>query len=94
MFSNDSVETDPFPFDGQPIVATPSHQLQVKRKTSYKVPKKSSLNLPRRSSPVRFEFSDDESQSLAQLAQERAKFEEAAKKLTKAMTENTACMNR
>ena len=96
----DSDDTEPFPFDGQPLVMTPSPAATSKEEDELQSAKEELSEFSRRSSPALFEFSDDESQPLVQvndlikLSEQTSRFEEASKKLTKAMTENTACMNR
>ena len=63
-FSSDTV---PFPFDGQPIVATPSPATTSKEEDELQSAKEELSEFSRRSSPALFEFSDDESQSLVQI---------------------------
>ena len=96
----DSDDTEPFPFDGQPLVTTPSPAATSKEEDELQSAEEKLSKFSRRSSPSLFEFSDDESQTLLQvnnlikLSEQTSRFEEASRKLTKAMTENTACMNR
>ena len=96
----DSDDTEPFPFDGQPLITTPSLTATSKEEEYELQSAKEELYRFSRSSPALFEFSDDESQpsvqadELRKLAEQTARFEEASRKLTQAMTNNTACMNR
>ena len=93
----DSDETEPFPFDGQPMIVTPSPTATNKKESELQDIKKELYKFSR-NSPALFEFSDDESQSpvqvdeLRKLSDEVARFEEASRKLTQVMTKNTACM--
>ena len=93
----DSDETEPFPFDGQPMIVTPSPTATNKEESELQNIKKELYEFSR-SSPALFEFSDDESQSpvqvdeLRKLSEQVARFEEASRKLTQAMTKNTACV--
>ena len=95
----DSDDTETFPFDGQPLVTTASTAATSKEEDELQRAEEK-LSKFSRSSPALFEFSDDESQPLLQvnnlikLSEQTSRFEEASRKLTKAMTENTACMNR
>ena len=93
----DSDETEPFTFDGQPMIVTPSPTATNKEESELQNIKKELYEFSR-SSPALFEFSDDESQSpvqvdeLRKLSEQVARFEEASRKLTQAMTKNTACV--
>ena len=94
--SFDSEDTEPFPYDGQPLIVTPSPAATNKEEDELQSLKRE-LNEFRRS-PALFEFSDDEPTSPVQLDELRTmweqvvRFEEASKKLAQAMTKNTACM--
>ena len=95
----DSDDTEPFPFDGEPLVTTPSPAATSKEEDELQSAEEEFSKFSR-SSHALFEFSDDESQPLVQvnnlikLSEQTSRFEEASRKLTKAMKENTACMNR
>ena len=95
-----SDDTEPFPFDGQPLITTPSPPATSKEEDELQSAKEELSKFSRRSSPALFEFSDDESQPLVQvddlikLSEQTSRFEEVSRILTKAMTKNTACMNR
>ena len=92
----DSENTDPFPYDGQPLIVTPSPTATNKEENELQKIKKELYEFRR--SPALFEFSDDEPTSPVQLDELRTmweqvvRFEEASKKLAQAMTKNTACM--
>ena len=95
-FEFDSEDTEPFPYDGQPLIVTPSPTATNKEENELQKIKKELYEFRR--SPALFEFSNDESPSPVQvdelrtLSEEVAKFEEASRKLTQAMTKNTASM--
>ena len=92
----DSEDTDPFPYNGQLLIVTPSPTATNKEENELQSLKRE-LNEFRRS-PALFEFSDNEPTSPVQLDELRTmweqvvRFEEASKKLAQAMTKNTACM--
>ena len=95
-FEFDSEDTEPFPYDGQPLIVTPSPTATNKEENELQKIKKELYEFRR--SPALFEFSDHESPSpvqideLRKLSEQVAKFEEASRKLTQAMTKNTASM--
>ena len=95
-FEFDSEDTEPFPYDGQPLIVTPSPTATNKEENELQKIKKELYEFRR--SPALFEFSDDESPSPMQidefkkLSEQVARFEEASRKLTQVMTKNTACV--